>query len=161
MLDEIVHEVTLTISPTLRRATVVLHQSIPIELALDSYPGPLGQVLLNLINNAVVHAYEKQSDKQLWISAVASDNGWITLNVRDNGAGIAKEHLKRIFDPFYTTRLGQGGSGLGLHITYTLVTGILGGRIEVTNTAAGGASFTLHLPLKAAMTSQITQQHDV
>ncbi len=159
MLDEIVHEVTLTISPTLRRAAVVLHQSIPVELALDSFPGPLGQVLLNLINNAVVHAYEKQSDKQLWITG-ASDNGWITLNVRDNGAGIAKEHLKRIFDPFYTTRLGQGGSGLGLHITSTLVTGILGGRIEVANSESGGASFTLHLPLTAPMTSQVTQQHD-
>lgn len=148
-LQDVVHEVSLTIQPQLRRTGVVLHESISPALELDSYPGPLGQVLLNLINNAVVHAFEHTDDKHVWLSAVHASDGWLRLTVSDNGCGIADVHIKQVFDPFYTTRLGQGGSGLGLHITHTLVTGLLGGRIEVNNNEHGGALFTVYLPFAA------------
>ncbi|MBE0482455.1 MAG: PAS domain S-box protein [Bacterioplanes sp.] len=148
-LHDVVHEVTLTLLPSLRKASIVLHESISPTLELDSYPGPLGQVLLNLLNNATIHAFAHTDDKQIWVSAVCSSDGWLRLTVADNGCGIDAAHRKRIFDPFFTTRLGQGGSGLGLHITHTLVTGLLGGRIDVESHEYGGALFTVFLPLSA------------
>ena len=66
--------------------------------------------------------------------------------ISDNGKGIAPEHLNRVFDPFFTTRLGQGGSGLGLNIVYNLSRGILGGQISVTSTRGIGTEFRLKLP---------------
>ena len=78
-------------------------------------------------------------------------NGEIAITVSDNGAGISAAHLPRVYDPFFTTRLGSGGSGLGLYITHNIVTGVLGGRIEVTSTAVLGTSFTMRLPKVAPL----------
>jgi signal transduction histidine kinase len=69
------------------------------------------------------------------------------LSLRDNGVGIAQEHLQHIFEPFFTTSLGQGGNGLGLSISYNLVTSVLQGKIEVTSTLGLGTEFVLQLPL--------------
>ena len=66
--------------------------------------------------------------------------------VSDDGCGISAVNLKRVFDPFFTTRMGQGGSGLGLHITHQLVTGILGGRVRIESEEGKGTSVTIELP---------------
>ena len=78
-------------------------------------------------------------------------NGELVIEVRDTGAGIPAANLPRIYDPFFTTRLGSGGSGLGLYITHNIVTGVLGGRIDVTSTEGEGARFTLRLPKVAPL----------
>lgn len=148
-LIEVVQEITLTMKPALRRTAIGLEVSISDELALDSYPGPLGQILMNLINNALLHAYADNARGTVRLQAAPSEAGWISLSVKDDGCGMAPATLKRIFDPFYTTRLGKGGSGLGLHIVHTLTTGILGGRIEVLSEPQIGSEFLLHLPTQA------------
>jgi PAS domain S-box-containing protein len=150
-LGEVVGEVALALSPTLRRSGVRLIDQVPAGLQLDSYPGPLGQVLINLINNAVVHGFADRSPGSVWVGAEAVDGEHIRLWVRDDGRGIPAQDHKKIFDPFFTTRLGQGGSGLGLHIVYTLVTGVMGGRIEVHGEAGRGAEFVMVLPCKAPL----------
>jgi signal transduction histidine kinase len=66
--------------------------------------------------------------------------------VTDDGCGIPPENLRRVFDPFFTTRMGKGGSGLGLNIVHTLVTGVLGGRIEVRSEPGSGTRFDITLP---------------
>jgi signal transduction histidine kinase len=71
--------------------------------------------------------------------------------VADNGAGIPTDHLRRVFDPFYTTRLGAGQSGLGLYITHNIVTGVLAGQIDVSSTPGHGSTFTLRLPAAAPL----------
>ena len=121
----------------------------PPGLLLDSYPGPLGQVLINLVNNAVVHAFEGGATGSVHIGAASLGPERVQLWVADDGRGIAPEHLRQVFDPFFTTRLGQGGSGLGLHIVYTLVTGLLGGRIDVHSLPGQGARFLVELPRMA------------
>jgi PAS domain S-box-containing protein len=155
---EVVREVALALSPTLRRSGVRLVDEVPAGLALDSYPGPLGQVLINLVNNAVIHGYADRAPGSVRVSAEEADAQHIRLTVRDDGRGIAAQDLKRVFDPFFTTRLGQGGSGLGLHIAYTLVTGVMGGRIEVDSEPGRGTEFRLVLPRKAPAAG--TNGHD-
>lgn len=148
-LRDLVQEIILTMKPTLRRTAITLHDNIPEGLTLDGHPGPLGQVLMNLINNAVIHAYPEGADGMVELIATQEGQEGVCILVQDRGRGMDASTQKRIFDPFFTTRLGQGGSGLGLHIAYTLVTGILGGRMSVRSKPGEGSVFELSLPLSA------------
>jgi PAS domain S-box-containing protein len=148
-LAELVDEVVLTISPTTRRAQCKVEVQIAPLPVLDSFPGPLVQVLTNLINNALVHGFADGRTGCITISAVPASASQIEITVQDDGAGIAPKHIKRIFDPFFTTRMGQGGSGLGLHIVHNIVTGVLGGRIDVHSGRGQGARFVMVVPVVA------------
>ena len=122
---------------------------VPAEFELDSYPGTLGQVLINLLENARIHAFADRPMGQVRIAAALLNDHTVRINFGDNGVGIPAADLPRIFDPFFTTRLGQGGSGLGLSIVYRLVTQTLGGRIGVSSDTGRGAMFIIDLPLTA------------
>jgi PAS domain S-box-containing protein len=140
-------EIAATMAPTLRKTPYQLELDIEDGLLMNSYPGPLGQVITNFVNNALLHAFDGMSGGKMTLVARGKpDTGFIQLSFSDDGRGMDAEHLKHIFDPFFTTRLGQGGSGLGLNIVYNLVTRILGGSIEVTSTPWKGTSFLLYLP---------------
>jgi PAS domain S-box-containing protein len=149
LLSAVVGEILVTLNPVLRKSACSVTTGIAPELWLDSYPGPLGQVLTNLINNAIVHGFEAGRRGEIHISALAADSSQVCIGVADNGRGISAEDQKRVFEPFFTTKLGQGGSGLGLHIVHNIVTGILGGQIELASQPGKGASFTLTLPTTA------------
>ena len=123
-----------------------VRNAVAPDLFIETYPGPLEQIFDNLVQNAVVHAFDQEQEGAIVIANSTSDDFGITLVVSDNGKGIAPEHLNRVFDPFFTTRLGQGGSGLGLNIVYNLSRGILGGQISVTSTRGIGTEFRLKLP---------------
>lgn len=149
-LGEVLHELNLMLSPTLRRAQVALIDAVQPGLRMDSYPGPLTQVLMNLVDNAVMHAFEApHSRRQVRITGEAVADRGVRITVADNGQGIPAELLPRVFDPFVTTKLGRGGSGLGLHIVYTLVTDLLGGRVAVDSEVGQGCTFTIDLPRHA------------
>lgn len=145
-LADLVNEVGIVMTPSLRRAGVRMGIDIEPGLQLDSYPGALSQILMILVSNAVTHAFAGREQGSLAIEGRRSESGWVELTVKDDGAGIAKEHVGRIFEPFFTTRLGQGGSGLGLHILYNMVTSVLGGRVAVDSTVGEGTTFTVELP---------------
>jgi signal transduction histidine kinase len=147
-LDEVLHEIKVTMSPNLSKNQITLNEECEANIQMDSYPGPLTQVLMNLLSNAIVHAFSEQAEKSVAIQGRLID-GQAVLTITDNGKGIELENQQKIFDPFFTTRLGQGGSGLGLNIVYNLVTGLLGGTINVTSELDVGTCFTLTLPLQA------------
>lgn len=149
LLAEVVGGIVLTLQPTLKRSPVSTRIDIPAALMMDSFPGPLGQVVTNLINNAIVHGYENSKEGVVAISAHLSSFGWVTLSIQDDGGGIQPEHLRHIFDPFFTTKLGVGGSGLGLHIVHNIVTEVLGGSIQVDSIVGKGSKFILTLPMLA------------
>jgi PAS domain S-box-containing protein len=151
-LSALVDEVVLTISPTTHRAQCDIHTDIAPDLLLDSFPGPLIQVLTNLIDNAVKHGFAPGQSGTLTILGRPAGTGHVTLTVKDNGRGVAPEHVKHVFDPFFTTRLGQGGSGLGLHIVHNIVTSMLGGQIDIHTEVGVGTVFTLTLPVTAPAT---------
>jgi signal transduction histidine kinase len=154
-LQQMATEVIATMMNRVRASGHRIEVEVAADISLDSYPGPLGQVIANFINNALLHAFGgadagKGGDGggRMWLRAAPPADGKVTLVFGDDGAGIAPEHMSRIFDPFFTTKLGQGGSGLGLSISYNIVTSVLGGQIAV-HSAPGGTTFTLELPLTA------------
>lgn len=151
-LQQVAYEILATMMNRIRAGKHRIEVEIDPALVMDSYPGPLGQVISNLINNALLHAFDGRDGGHLWLAAAPRGAGHVAISLRDDGRGIAAEHRPRIFDPFFTTKLGQGGSGLGLSISYNIVNSLLGGRIEVAS-GAGGSTFTLELPL-------VAPQHD-
>jgi DNA-binding response OmpR family regulator len=119
---------------------------IPEDIRLDSYPEPLGQVIVNLVDNAVLHGFDGRDAGEISISACVPTSGRVEITVHDDGIGIPPENLSRIFAPFFTTKFGTGGSGLGLHMDYNIVTGVLGGEICVRSEVDCGTTVILGLP---------------
>ncbi|WP_028102738.1 ATP-binding protein [Pseudoduganella violaceinigra] len=148
-LDELVCEILLVLMPTFKKSGIRVSHDIPPGILMESYPGPLGQVLINLVNNGLIHAFEGREDGEIRISAQILENQAVAIAVHDNGIGIAPENMGKIYDPFFTTKLGRGGSGLGLNIVYNIVYGLLGGRIDVKSALGEGTSFILTLPVRA------------
>lgn len=156
-LAEVVNEILTSMRPGFKRLPITVTADVSPAIRLDSYPGPLGQVLGNLLDNAIIHGLAGgREGGRVEIFAKQLAGGEIELKVSDNGDGIPAADQGRVFDPFFTTRFGQGGSGLGLHIVHHLVTQVLGGRIAVrsgADTAAGvGAEFIVVFPSRAAPT---------
>ncbi|MES2113812.1 MAG: ATP-binding protein [Pseudomonadota bacterium] len=146
LLDRLVTELILPLQAAVKECDLTVIEDIGPNLELDSYPGPLGQALTHLFENSVLHGFEGRTAGTITLWARATATGEVELTVSDNGVGIAPAQLSRIYDPFYTTRLGHGSSGLGLYITHNIVTGVLGGRIEAASTEGQGTCFTLLLP---------------
>lgn len=147
-LSAILAETRMTLSPAFKRTPYMVDIQVADELTLDSYPGPLGQVVTNLLNNALIHAFDGKANGTVVMRA-EKHHDMVELIVEDDGVGIPDEHQNRIFDPFFTTKLGAGGSGLGMHIVHNIVTGILGGKIRVWSQVGKGTRFVLTLPLSA------------
>ncbi|PHV06169.1 histidine kinase [Janthinobacterium sp. BJB412] len=148
-LHDVVNEILLVLLPSFKKSGITVRQEVPPDIELDSYPGPFGQVMINLINNALSHAFDGHDSGEVLVTARRLDGGMIEVCVSDNGCGIAPENMGRIYDPFFTTKLGKGGSGLGLNIVYNIVYGLLGGKIDVDSTLGVGTRFVLVLPVKA------------
>jgi ligand-binding sensor domain-containing protein/signal transduction histidine kinase len=146
-LAQACHEIVATLMNTVRLAEHRLLLDVPAGIVMDGFPGPLGQVLINFVNNAMLHAFDGPGGS-MTIGAALQD-GRVAITFRDDGRGIEAAHLGRIFDPFFTTRMGQGGTGLGLNIVYNIVTSLLGGTIRVESTPGAGTLFVLDLPLRA------------
>lgn len=144
-------EVVLTLSNRIKREGHEPQIKVEAGLELDSYPGSLGQVLSNLIINAMVHGLHEKQNGIISIIGRAYGASNIMLTVEDNGQGIARENIDHIFEPFFTTRLGKGGSGLGLHICYNMVSSVLGGSITVESEVGQGARFIIILPKVAPL----------
>lgn len=147
-LVELAREVLLLFTPKLKQAAQQVVLELPDSLLLDSYPGPLGQILQNLIDNALTHAF---TEGEPGVVTLRAEHDVLrhecVIEVRDNGCGMTNEVLSKIFDPFYTTRRGRGGTGLGLHITHQLAVDILGAELQVRSTVGQGTQFRLRLPL--------------
>ena len=152
-LASLVGDVLALSRVTWKHTLYEIQTDLPETLTLDSYPGALGRVVSNLLQNALLHGFDKRPHGKVIISARAASPGWLLLEVADDGTGMPDEVRKRAFDPFFTTKLGQGGSGLGLNIVHNTVTGVLGGRIELFSAAGQGTRFVIHLPAVAPATA--------
>lgn len=146
-LGQACHEIGATLMNTVRLGEHALTIEVPDGIVMDSFPGPLGQVIINFVNNALLHAFDGPGG-HMTLVALATD-GRVVITFRDDGRGIDLTDQGRIFDPFFTTKMGQGGTGLGLNIAYNIVTTLLGGDIRVVSLPGAGTAFVLELPLIA------------
>lgn len=143
---QLINEVLLSLRPNLKKTQHQISVNCEPELELDSKPGPINQILINLIMNSLIHAFEHIEQGEIQIT-VSVENNNCKLLYADNGAGVPESIKKRIFDPFVTTKRGEGGSGLGLHLVYNLVTQALNGKIQLQSTLGQGIQIQIDFPV--------------
>lgn len=148
-LKAVLEETALAMAPRLKHTHHQLLLEVDDDINMNSYPGPLSQVIMNFINNAVLHAFEGIDAGTMRLTAHVTSEDRVTIRFEDNGLGISASVLRRIFEPFFTTKLGKGGSGLGMHLAYNVVTQAFGGKIDIQSEPQRGTTIILDLPLVA------------
>lgn len=124
------------------------HTKFTYEMDIQDYdavldPSYYAQYITNLIMNSIDHGFEGREEGHIFMSIKFDEDGVCHHIYEDNGNGISKEHIDKVFEPFYTTKRGQGFTGLGCNIIYNIATEVLGGKIKVENIKEGGVRFTL------------------
>jgi PAS domain S-box-containing protein len=150
-LADLTEQVVMSLRPGLRKRHLTLTVDCQPNLSMNSYPGPYGQVLTNLFLNAVAHAFPDGRPGAVDIKAHEAGKDHVEVIFSDNGCGMSLDVRRRAFDPFFTTRRDQGGTGLGLHIVYSIVTNRLGGRLELDSEPGRGTRIRIVLPRVAPM----------
>jgi PAS domain S-box-containing protein len=145
-LGDLTEQVVMSLRPGLRKHNLTLTVDCQPNLIMSSYPGPYGQVLTNLFLNSVAHAFPDGKPGAVDIQVRESGKDNVEIIFSDNGCGMSLDVRRRAFDPFFTTRRDQGGTGLGLHIVYSIVTNRLGGRLDLDSEPGGGTRIQIILP---------------
>jgi len=148
-LGEATDQIIASLRPVLKRSPITLSVDVPEGLVVDGFPGSYGQILTNLFLNATNHAFPNGRAGAITISARPRGNDDIEIIFADNGAGMTPDVQRQAFDPFFTTRRNEGGTGLGLHIVYNLVTQQLGGRMMLESRLGQGTTFRIIMPRAA------------
>lgn len=144
-------DVLISLHPRLKTTPHRVEIECDPLIELVTLPGALYQIVSNIVLNAVLHAFD-DADAGLVRIRVSITDGMLDLSIADNGKGMPEDVRKRVFEPFFTTRRGSGGTGLGLHLVYNLVTQLLGGSILCASVPGQGTTFTIRLPLAAGAT---------
>ena len=142
-------QVIASVRSRLLKSQSSLAVEIPSDIIVDSFPGPYGQVLTNLIFNAVTHGFTDGPGGHMLIKARRLGMEQVEITFSDDGSGIPEEVQRHVFDPFFTTRRAQGSTGLGLYIVHNLVTQQLGGRIALVSSLGEGTTICMTIPLLA------------
>lgn len=141
-----IKEVLTSIGSQYEAKRITIDVKYDKEFTIDSYPGLYSQILTNLVMNSLTHAYDSTSKGIIEIEIKNNDN-FLLLTYKDDGKGIAPQHIGKIFDPFYTTNNHGGGTGLGLNIIYNMIVQHLNGTIECSSTLGRGATFSNKVPI--------------
>ncbi len=141
-------EVMISLSPRLRQAGHRVSIDCPDGIEIDGYPGALSQVLTNLVMNSLRHGYDRGQSGALTVTVREAGGDCLEIAYADDGRGVPAAHRDKIFEPFYTTRRDDGGTGLGLHIVHGIVTNTLRGTITL-DVSETGAAFRIRFPRTA------------
>jgi len=148
-LSEYVEDVVNSLRPMLKQKNHQIHISCPKNIMLFSYPGAFAQIFSILISNSLDHGFKGIEKGEINLNFSEKDDN-LLFSYEDNGIGASDEVINRIFDPFYTTKRGEGNSGLGTHILYNLVTQLLKGKVKCKPGKVRGLNFELIIPEKLA-----------
>ena len=146
-VKQLIEETLMSLRPRLKKVTHTINIDCAETLNVMCKAGPLNQILINLIMNSLIHAFETVENGKIDVIARLTDDQKLKIIYKDNGSGIPAGIRKRIFDPFVTTKRGQGGSGLGMHLVFNLVTQALNGNIKLESEEGNGVEFTLTFPV--------------
>lgn len=146
-LKRYIEETLLSLKPKLRCTELNVVVECDPDLTINSAPGAMSQIITNLVMNSVQHGYEEGESGCLRIF-VEEQLEHIHIHYSDDGKGMPADVLKKVFEPFFTTRRGSGGSGLGMHIVYNLVTQQLKGTVALLSTLGEGSSVDIVFPKK-------------
>jgi signal transduction histidine kinase len=144
-VKDYLEEILLSLVANLKKAKHTVKIEGDETLTLDSYPGAFSQVVTNLVMNSLMHAYDEEGSGEIYLR-FKQEGEKIIFQYSDDGKGISPENLSLIFDPFFTTNRSRGGTGLGLHIVYNLVTQKLKGTIRCESQVGLGTQFIIQLP---------------
>ncbi len=144
-LKAYVAEVLASLSPKFNRRNIVVNFLLENDFEVHISPSAISQILTNLLMNSLIHGFDESDSGKILIT-VTKINETVTFTYQDSGKGISTEHLKEIYEPFFTTKRGKGGSGLGLNIVYNLVHQSLNGSIICTSKEDDGTLFTIEFP---------------
>ena len=147
LLKEYLESVFFALKHEYKNKAFTYHIEGDDNLRIHSYPGAISQIYTNLIMNSLKHGLVPEKKLHVHISFKKSDH-MLTINYSDDGKGIASEKIRHIFEPFYTTRRSDGGSGLGLSIVYNIVTSTLNGTITCQSDTNKGILFTIKMPVQ-------------
>lgn len=146
-LKNYIDQMLLTLSPNLKKTRHKVLISCEENIEINSYPGVFSQILTNLVMNSLIHGFDEGFEGLITINVVKENDTKILITYSDNGKGIEKEHLNKIYEPFFTTKRDNGGTGLGLNIIYNIVTQTLGGTIKCESQIGKGTTFLLEFPV--------------
>jgi signal transduction histidine kinase len=149
-LDEATGQIIASLRPVLKKAPITVAVDVPAGLTVDGYPGSYGQILTNLFLNAANHAFPAGQAGTIAITAKPQGEDDIEIVFADNGTGMTPDVQRQAFDPFFTTRRNDGGTGLGLHIVHNLVTQQLSGRMMLESGPGQGTTFRIIMPRAAS-----------
>jgi len=157
-LPRLIEDTLLLLSHRLRLSSCSVWTECPPHLILQGDPGKLGQVITNLITNAI-DAYEHHGREDGRIAIRVEDTrAEVAVSVEDFGCGIAPRHLERVFEELFTTKPPGKGTGLGLSISRDIVSDCFGGRITVESAEGVGSRFTIHLPRREPASRSVSTQ---
>ena len=140
-----IDEIIQSIHPKLRKTTHSIKVNCDVNIEVYSHPGAIGQVLINLIINSITHGFENINRGEITID-VAYHHNKLIIDYTDNGHGLTPQAHEKLFEAFYTTKAGQGGTGLGTHIIKNLVSDTLNGSITSHSEVEQGLSYHIELP---------------
>lgn len=154
-LSEYLDEVLVSLRPKLRQAHIQIVADLEADVVVTTIPGAWAQLLTNLVLNAITHGYDDGKREGVVTLSLRRKNHLIEFSVSDTGIGITKENMRRIYEPFFTTRRASGGTGLGMHIVFNIVSQKLMGHIQVKskhqdeteNKSQSGTAVIISVPL--------------
>ena len=141
-IKEYLDGIVVSLQPTIKKTSHVVDIICPEDLKINSNPGVFYQIFSNLIFNSFIHGFEDKEVGHITIT-VDSSKSYLEIEYKDDGKGVSKESLEKIFDPFFTTKRSAGGSGLGTHIVFNLVTQKLNGNISISSKEDMGLTYDM------------------
>ncbi len=145
-IKEYFFEIIKSLNPKLKQHHHKIEVNSENNIYINSYPGAFYQVFSNLIINSIVHGFENIDEGKIAIDVTCNENT-MTIEYQDNGLGISPEILIKVFEPFVTTKRNKGGTGLGAHIIYNIITQQLQGTISCSSDLGKGVFFKMIIPV--------------
>ncbi len=140
-----IDEIIQSIHPKLKKTNHCIKINCDPYIEIYTHPGAIAQIIINLIINSIIHGFYNINRGVMSID-VSIDQQRLVILYKDNGVGVSKEELDKLFDPFYTTQIDKGGTGLGTHIIKNLVIDTLNGSIDAYSESGKGLSYRMTLP---------------